>query len=260
MPHRSTPWPTGTPCWIQLLGRDPAATKEFYTGLLGWEAGDGLPETGHYVSATLDGRRVAGLGGRRADADGPAAWLTYLASDDVAATLERVRAAGGTVLSEPTELPGLGTSAVAADPQGHQFGVWEASGHIGCEVYNEPGAPIWNELMTADAEAVLAFYTDVFGYQPQQIGDGERFVYWTLGVDGRPVGGLGRGGGEGAPTGWLTYVAVADTDTALARAVELGATVVDPAEDTDFGRMATFAGPDGERLSVMTPPEGSAQE
>jgi uncharacterized protein len=47
------------------------------------------------------------------------------------------------------------------------------------------------------------------------------------------------------PAHWSVYFAVEDAAVALDRAVELGASVVQPAEDTPYGRLATASDPNG---------------
>jgi predicted enzyme related to lactoylglutathione lyase len=47
----------------------------------------------------------------------------YVQSDDAAATLRRVEAAGGRVLMPPTEVAPETTIALFADPEGHVIGV-----------------------------------------------------------------------------------------------------------------------------------------
>ena len=37
MPTRDTPWPNGTPCWVDLGAADLDAAKAFYSSILGWE-------------------------------------------------------------------------------------------------------------------------------------------------------------------------------------------------------------------------------
>jgi hypothetical protein len=49
------------------------------------------------------------------------------------------------------------------------------------------------------------------------------------------------------------YFGVDDTDTAVAKAVELGGTIVDDAEDTPYGRLATIADPTGARFTLVGP-------
>jgi hypothetical protein len=55
----------------------------------------------------------------------------------------------------------------------------------------------------------------------------------------------------GAPAQWSIYFGVDDTDAALARIVELGGSVVAPAEDTPYGRLATAADPTGATFRLV---------
>ncbi|MGH3923304.1 MAG: VOC family protein, partial [Pseudonocardiaceae bacterium] len=48
MPTRTNPWPTGTPCWVDLSVPDLAAAKEFYGAVFGWSFVDSGAEFGHY--------------------------------------------------------------------------------------------------------------------------------------------------------------------------------------------------------------------
>jgi predicted enzyme related to lactoylglutathione lyase len=49
------------------------------------------------------------------------------------------------------------------------------------------------------------------------------------------------------------YIGVADTDATVAKATSLGATVVQPADDTPYGRLAVIADPTGAQVSLMGP-------
>jgi len=124
----------------------------------------------------------------------------------------------------------------------------------------EPGASIWNELMTRDFAAAEEFYGAVF---PYTFGDmsGPGFTYATLDLDGRPVGGLGELGPETPPDAlpaWSTYFAVSDTDAAVARAVELSGQVVSAPADSPYGRVAVLRGPSGETFALMSTTEPSS--
>jgi predicted enzyme related to lactoylglutathione lyase len=59
---------------------------------------------------------------------------------------------------------------------------------------------------------------------------------------------------EGAPGSWSIYFCVDDADAALAKVVELGGSVVAPAEDTPYGRLAQAADPTGALFKIMVPP------
>ena len=56
---------------------------------------------------------------------------------------------------------------------------------------------------------------------------------------------------DAIPSGWNVYFCVADVDQALIQVAELGGTVVMPAEDTPYGRLATAADPTGARFRLI---------
>lgn len=58
---------------------------------------------------------------------------------------------------------------------------------------------------------------------------------------------------EGVPAHWSIYFGVADTDAALTTVVELGGSIVMPAEDSPFGRLAQVADPTGAGFKLVAP-------
>ena len=247
MPTRDTPWPDGTPCWVDYGAADLDAAKAFYSGLFGWEYTGGEPEFGGYLNATLEGRQAAGLGPQQ-DPDDPPRWTTYFAASDAAATVARIRDAGGTVLVEPMEVGPMGTMVIALDPGGNPFGLWQAGVHTGVRVHNEPGALAWNEAAVDDPEAARAFYSAVFGFQYDEVPGAEG--YTTFRTGDRPLGGLG-GHQPGSPRGWTTCFSVADTDAAIRKVEAGGGTVTMAPLDTEFGRFAVVEDPWGAPFTVM---------
>jgi predicted enzyme related to lactoylglutathione lyase len=236
---------------------DPEGARTFYGGLFGWDLEiDPDPNTGNYTTARIRGKRVAGLGGQPTDAGIPTVWTTYLAVDDVDKTVTRIREHGGTVFMEPMTIMDLGRMAMAADPTGAMFGLWEAGTHTGAEVVNEPGAFVWNELATRDLDAATGFYAGALGLTSEPLDTGGAGMpYRTLHVGGNLAGGalqLDDSWGPDTPAHWMTYFAVADTDAAVARAVELGGTVRVPATDSPHGRFAVLTDPQGGAFTVIT--------
>ena len=57
MPEVSA-YPPGTPSWVDLGSPDIEAAAAFYTGMFGWDAPEGSPETGGYRNCTYKGRPV----------------------------------------------------------------------------------------------------------------------------------------------------------------------------------------------------------
>ncbi|MFJ6570630.1 VOC family protein [Streptomyces sp. NPDC091292] len=237
----------GTPCWVSLLVHGMPAAQEFYGALFGWEFRPGPQQLGPYVRALLDGQEVAGIGQLPPDRHLPVAWTPYLASDDVDVTAETVRHCGGTVGVGPLDAPEAGRMAIASDPAGAVFGIWQATEHVGAAVTGVPGTPAWNELITRETASVATFYRYVFGYTAEA-GDPADDDYLTLLVDGRPVAAV-QGVGNALPRDrgayWMTHFEVADVDDAAARVTELGGHVRTPPHDTSHGRTATVSDLEG---------------
>jgi hypothetical protein len=56
---------------------------------------------------------------------GPAAWVTYLATDDVDATAAKAKQLGGSVLEPAFDVPSVGRIAVIADSTGAAVGLFK---------------------------------------------------------------------------------------------------------------------------------------
>lgn len=255
---RRTP---GTPCWTSLMVHSLAATQDFYHALFGWEFTPGPQHLGPYVRARIGDRPVAGLGELPAGRHLPVAWTTYLASDDADETAELIRACGGTVAVGPLDAGEAGRMALAADPEGATFGVWQAREHLGAEEIGAPGSPVWHELKTRESSAVSKFYDTVFGcHSEPSAADGPDPALkagsdvQTLRVAGRAVAAIhGVGGALPRDRGphWRTYFAVADVDKAARQVAELGGCVVLPPQDGSTGRTATVTDPEGAAFALV---------
>jgi uncharacterized protein len=244
--------PEGTPTWIDLGIPDLQQAMEFYGALFGWDFEVGPPETGQYTMCRLSGRAVAAIT-PNPDPDADSFWWNvYLATDDCDGTVERVRASGGEVVMEPMDVLDQGRMAIIRDPVGSQFGLWQGQAHIGCQVVNEPGALVRNDLVTADPEPARAFYASVFGFTLDGNPDLPDFDFTFLRrPDGHEIGGIM--GVPGAPSAWSTTFEVADTDAVVERARVKGGRAGDP-DDFVYGRMATLTDPFGAEFSVIARP------
>ena len=252
MPHRDTPWPTGTPCWVDCQVDDTHRAAAFYGALFGWKIEDGGAEFGGYLMAMRNDRAAAGIGPKPPEMAMPSAWTTYIATESADRTAEAVTSGGGALLVPPFDVLTVGRMLVAADPTGAAFGVWQAGEHNGAGISNEHGAYCWNELHTDGYRRAQEFYTGVFGWAYTEIGDGANVVYSTFAhaADGEPLGGINQ---AAAPSYWLTWFQVDDTDAALRHAAELGATVLSGPDDGPFGRMGILRGPQDEVFAVIDP-------
>lgn len=255
MPTRDSA-PVGSPCWVDLTTSDTARSRDFYCAVFGWTAEDPAPEFGGYFNFVKDGERVAGCMAAQEGAGMPDMWSVYLATDDAAKTLEATTARGGQVFVDAMPVGDLGTMAYISDPGGAAVGIWQPGAFPGLRVVGEPGTPSWFELQTRSYDEVLGFYRDVFGWDTHPMSDTPEMRYTTVGEgDGAQAGVMdaSRFLPEGVPSHWTVYFGVDDTDATLARIVELGGSIVDPAEDTPYGRLATATDPAGARFKLVAP-------
>lgn len=251
MSIRTSPWPAGVPCWVDLMAPDVAAAQAFYSEVLGWTFADTADEYGGYAIAQVDEAAAAGIGPEQPGAR--LAWTLYMASDDADATAAAVTEAGGTVLMPPGEVGPLGRMFMAVDPTGAPFGVWQAGEHIGAEVVNQPGGLTWEDLRSRDPETAHAFYRQVFGYQTEAMDvAGPGYALFSRPGEEAPMGGMGpMMGDKEAEPHWLVYFGVADADAAVVAAEQAGGSVPAPAIDTPYGRMAGLADPAGSVFWVV---------
>jgi len=248
--------PTGAPCWVDLMTSDTERSRAFYARLLGWAAEDPAPEFGGYFNFTLGGVRVAGCMESQPDAPGPDVWSVYLASADAQQTVDRAVAQGGAVYVEPMAVGDLGIMAVIGDVGGAAIGIWQPGEHQGFGVAYEAHAPSWFELFTRDYDAAVGFYRDVFGWQTRVEGDAPEFRYTTFTKDDDQYAGIMDASSflpDDVPAHWSVYFGVDSTDDALTLTGEMGGKVVQPAEDTPYGRLAVATDPTGAVFKLLGP-------
>lgn len=250
---------TGTPIWVDLGTTDLDAAKAFYADVLGWNFTSTGEEFGNYqmvdVGVPVGGAALNMKETGEPDPDMPAWFTVYLKVDDAAAAVEQVVAHGGTVFVAPMAVGPLGTMAIVAAPSGAAFGLWEPAEFDGFDTSGRPGTAVWFDSNSTDFDADAAFYRDVFGWEitDEPMAEGMRYV--TNAPGDRARAGLMDAAAilpEGVPAHWQVAFAVADTDASVARVVELGGSVVMPAQDSPYGRYAVVADPQGAPFGVIS--------
>jgi len=247
-------YPNGMASWVDLSTPDPAAAKEFYSGLFGWEFTDEYHEgTLIYHNALLNGYRVAGMGQQdegMVTAGMPPMWTTYFNHDDVAGIADKATRAGGQVMFPPMQVMEEGHMTMIVDPTGAVFGVWQPLGHIGAQLVNIPNTLVWNELQTNAIGASRDFYAEVLGWEYDVNASG----YVSCKVDGRAQAGMvaiEESWGD-VPPNWGLYFLVENAASTVARAEELGGTILMPITEADgVGRFAIIRDPQGAIFSAI---------
>lgn len=112
----------GSMWWAELVTRDFQGAKAFYGSLLGWQAVDTLRYGIRYSVFKLGDIAVAGLLPIGADW-GPVSpyWQVLFAVEECDAAVERAKAAGGSLVFGPNDIPNAGRAAIITDPGGAIF-------------------------------------------------------------------------------------------------------------------------------------------
>jgi predicted enzyme related to lactoylglutathione lyase len=257
MPIRDSA-PIGAPCWVDLWTSDVEGSAAFYGAIFGWEAQEPSPEFGGYFMFTRDGVPIAGGMGDMGDLRADNTWKVYLATDDIAKTVAAAEAAGAQVPAPVMPVADLGQQAVLVDPTGAPLGAWQAGTFPGFTVLGEHGTPSWFELFTRDYAAAVDFYRSVFRWDTNTMSDTDDFRYTTMRdphSDGELAGIMDAGAilPDGVAASWSVYWKVDDVDATVAQIASLGGSILAPADDTPYGRMATVADPAGAQFKLHDP-------
>ncbi|KOU39837.1 hydrolase [Streptomyces sp. WM4235] len=256
-----TEFPEGAPCWVDAMFTDVEGAKSFYADVLGWTFGDASSEYGNYTQAYKDGKAVAAVVPPMPGADAPSQWCLYLASSNAAATAEKITEAGGELLMEPMQVGSFGTMAIAKEPSGAVFGVWQPGEHKGFERMGEAGSYAWAEVFSRDVAKADAFLPKVFPYGEQQMDAGDDpemagmdFKVFSLGGKENPVLGrmnMGTDFPPEIPSYVQVYFGVDDCDEAVAKTKKHGGKLHFGPMDSPFGRFAAVADPQGAAFAVI---------
>lgn len=241
--------------WHELMTTDPKAAETFYSEITGWRT---RPFDGHdhmdYTMWTVADEPIGGLMELPEEArqgGAPPNWMGYVGVEDIAATANRAKELGGAILVGPRDIPGAGSFAVIADPQGAVFAIYRSANPADDANAGPEGAGriSWNELATTDHEAGFEFYRALFGWTVHQDMDmGEHGMYRIYGPENAPpLGGMFTKPAEmPGPSAWLYYVTVSDLEEAIRKVPELGGTVIqEPIEVPGGDKVAHCLDPQG---------------
>jgi hypothetical protein len=107
---------------IELTAKDRKALSKFYADVFGWEM-QHMDEMNYTTFKAGDG--VAG-GFNPITESNPVGTVTiYIETDDVTASLNEVKKAGGTILSPEMDIPNTGKFGMFRDPQGNMIGLFK---------------------------------------------------------------------------------------------------------------------------------------
>lgn len=259
---------TGGWIWYELMTSDPDGAAKFYGAVVGWSiSGTPAPEAGGIDYRHITRSDGGGAGGVLAltrdmtDHGARPAWVGYIHVADVDAAVAAIVADGGMALMPAFDLP-VGRIAMVADPQGAPFYLMKPIPPAGqpdavsdAFSVDQPQHMRWNELMTDDPQAALAFYRKHFGWAQEGAMDmGDLGHYRFIQHGGIGIGAV-MGRMPGSPANmWSHYIGVDDIDRAVA-AVQPGggSIIVDPMEIPGGEFSANGVDPQGAVFGLVGP-------
>ncbi|ODT31205.1 MAG: glyoxalase [Kaistia sp. SCN 65-12] len=247
--------------WYELMTSDMDAAEAFYTDVVGWTAEpfETPADLPRYTVVMAGGRGVGGLmplPEEAAAAGMPPAWIGYIHTEDIDASTESLRKAGGAVHREPSEIPGVGRFAVVADPQGAMFMFLQPEGSDQQAMpMTTPGHVGWAELYASDRESAVDFYAGQFGWTRHHAMDmGEMGIYQIFAVDGEPTGGIMTRPPQVPAPAWQFYFNVDAIDAAAARVATGGGKVTSgPVEVPGGSWIVQCQDPQGAHFALVAP-------
>jgi len=118
------------------------------------------------------------------------------------------------------------------------------------------GVPCWVDTGRKDAEAAMAFYGGLFGWEFENVSPDGAPRYFTATLRGLTVGAIGEQPEMDWAPVWNTYVRVEDADAAVEKVTGAGGKVtMQPLAAGPAGRLAAFDDTEGASLCIWEPAE-----
>jgi len=107
--------------------KDPAKLSDFYSKVFDWKVQD-HPELKYRIVETGGGGINGGIMTPQRSGPWPGNMSFYIDVDDLAAYRKRISDAGGKILVEEQQVPGMGSFSLFSDPEGRVLGIWKQTG------------------------------------------------------------------------------------------------------------------------------------
>jgi uncharacterized protein len=220
----------GTFVWYDQMSNDLPGAEAFYAKVVGWTLAPNRMNAQRYTLLEAGGTAIGGLMPIPEHASGaPSMWMGYIAVDDVGAYARKVKAAGGVIHREPTEIPNVGTFAIASDPGGAGFLLFKGKDGSAAPAPDpfKPGGIGWHELHGDDPEKAFAFYSGLFGWtKGEALSMGPMGTYQLFTTKGQQGGGMMKRTPQEPAARWTYYINVEAIDAAVERVKSAGGQIV----------------------------------
>lgn len=239
----------GSFVWHELITTDVPAAVAYYQKVVGWKT---QPFDANYLMWVASSGPIGGVA-KLPEGQTRPYWLPFIATTDIAATVQQAQQLGGTVVTPVTEIPNAGSYAVLTDPQGATFGVYWSAKTMAPSSTLQLGRYSWQELAVADYRAAFAFYEALFGWEKTGEHDmGSSGVYFMFGQNGQAFGGMYNKPAD-VPAAWCCYAQVNDARKVAKVAAKAGGKVLNgPMQVPGGSWIAQIADPQGGLHAVVS--------
>ena len=113
----------------EFWSKDPAKVSAFYERVFDWKV-NFMPQLDYRIVDTGATGEMKGINGgimKPQEGEWPGNMAFYIMVDDLAAYRKKVMEAGGKILVEEQQVPGMGSFSLFADPDGRVLGIWKVA-------------------------------------------------------------------------------------------------------------------------------------
>jgi predicted enzyme related to lactoylglutathione lyase len=108
----------------ELWSKDPERLSEFYARVFGWQI-EHIPQLNYRFVRTGGNGGIDGGIMQPKEGRWPGSLALYVDVEDLDSSARAIVEAGGLVIVERAEVPGMGAYALFSDPDDRVFGIWQ---------------------------------------------------------------------------------------------------------------------------------------
>jgi predicted enzyme related to lactoylglutathione lyase len=112
----------------EFWSKDPSKVSDFYSKVFDWKI-QPIPGMDYHFVDTQGGGINGGIM-KPQDGPWPGNMAFYIDVDDLASYRKRITEAGGKILVEEQEVPGMGWFSLFSDPDGRVLGIWKQTAAV----------------------------------------------------------------------------------------------------------------------------------
>ena len=113
----------------EFWSKDPGKVSDFYAKVFDWKIQNHPEINYNMVDTGSQGGINGGIMKPQQDGPWPGNMSFYIDVDDLPSYRKRIKDAGGKILIEEQEVPGMGFFSLFSDPEGRVLGIWKQTGH-----------------------------------------------------------------------------------------------------------------------------------